>query len=240
MAIDASSIFTATGSGKGVYSASGNLLNAGTIDMQDKLACDLLTVGGNYTRDNGTILLDTYPGGAGATTLGFNNTGGPGAQTLGGILVVDVAGASEGTFTLGNPDYRIKNTGESAIIAGAYGYALRQVDGDWFLQSPVYETYAQNLLGFMRLPTLRQRVGKRGQRPPCRPAWANSLRRRAARPLPTTRPARRRMPSGPASGTNGPISSRRKERVASLDTIVASGCCRPASTSCCMKVTMAS
>ncbi|RVI25159.1 autotransporter outer membrane beta-barrel domain-containing protein [Sinorhizobium meliloti] len=157
MAIDGTSQFIAFGEdiANGVYSISGNLVNAGTVDMQDGGTGDVLSVGGNYTgAENSTVYIDTYLGDdasptdhitvggdtAGSTAISIGNAGGPSAQTVAGIRVVGVAGASSGAFVLANANSEIKETGEAAITRGAYAYALRQVDNDdWFLQSTLAE-----------------------------------------------------------------------------------------------------
>ncbi|WP_457812319.1 autotransporter outer membrane beta-barrel domain-containing protein [Sinorhizobium meliloti] len=157
MAIDGTSQFIAFGEdiASGVYSISGNLVNAGTVDMQDGGTGNVLSVGGNYTgAENSTVYIDTYLGDdasptdritvggdtAGSTAISIGNASGPSAQTVAGIRVVDVAGASSGTFVLANANSEIKETGEAAITRGAYAYALRQVDDDdWFLQSTLAE-----------------------------------------------------------------------------------------------------
>ncbi|MHC2490018.1 outer membrane autotransporter protein [Sinorhizobium meliloti] len=123
--------------------------------MQDGGTGDVLSVGGNYTgAENSTVYIDTYLGDdasptdhitvggdtAGSTAISIGNAGGPSAQTVAGIRVVGVAGASSGTFVLANANSEIKETGEAAITRGAYAYALRQVDNDdWFLQSTLAE-----------------------------------------------------------------------------------------------------
>lgn len=111
------------------------------------------------------------------------NLGGTGAPTTDGIKIVDVGGASNGTFSLqGNYVFQ----GQQAVIADAYAYTLQKngvttpADGDWYLRSalinpppsapagplyqpgvPLYENYAQVLLGMNSLPTMQQRVGDR-------------------------------------------------------------------------------
>ncbi|MFG1349883.1 autotransporter outer membrane beta-barrel domain-containing protein [Xanthobacter autotrophicus] len=120
-------------------------LNNGLAQLTDKVV-----VGGNTS---------------GNTTLFINNSGGLGAQTVGnGIEVVDVAGASAGSFTLGN-----------SLYAGAYEYDLFQGgvttpgDGDWYLRSSltaaaqVASPYLDSLLKFQQLSigTLQQRLGNR-------------------------------------------------------------------------------
>ncbi|MQX96291.1 autotransporter outer membrane beta-barrel domain-containing protein, partial [Sinorhizobium medicae] len=204
--IEKGSTFTATGGGAGIYAISGNLRNAGTIDMVDGLTGDRLTVGGNYTGLDNALRVDTYLGDdssptdlvfVGGDTMGtmdlfVNSTdpAAPGAQTDKGIRVVDVGGASNGVFKLENPNSTLAATGEDSITQGAYAYALRKGGGgDWYLQSEllagpvdpvdpvptfnqgagVYETYAQDLLAFTRLPSLRQRAGNRSWAMPAAP-----------------------------------------------------------------------
>ncbi|WP_233284507.1 autotransporter outer membrane beta-barrel domain-containing protein [Agrobacterium tumefaciens] len=151
--IDGTSTFTATGGGAGVYSVSGDLANAGIVTMQDGVPGDVLTVGGNYTGNGGTLVLDTYLGTdgsasdllhvagdtSGTSLLKVVNAGGPGAQTTSdGIRVVQVDGASNGFFSLIG-DYTLQ--GQQVVIGGAYGYALYKngvvdpADGDWYLRS---------------------------------------------------------------------------------------------------------
>jgi fibronectin-binding autotransporter adhesin len=175
--------------------------NMGTVAPGNSIGT--LTVAGDYTGNGGTLEIETELGAdtsptdrlvvtgntAGATAVRVINVGGSGAQTVEGIKIVDVAGASNGSFTL-NGDYVFQ--GRSAVIAGAYGYTLHQggastpTDGDWYLRSgltdpvitdpaepqppaiplyqpgvPVYEAYSQTLLALNGLPSLQQRVGNR-------------------------------------------------------------------------------
>jgi outer membrane autotransporter protein len=122
------------------------------------------------------------------------NVGGAGAQTVEGIKVVDIGGASNGAFSL-QGDFVI--AGQQAVIGGAYAYTLHKNgvstpnDGDWYLRSslanpppgapplpealasgplyqpgvPLFESYAHVLFGLNELSTLRQRVGDRHQSP---------------------------------------------------------------------------
>lgn len=144
-----------------------------------------LTIAGNYTGNNGLLLLDTVLGGdasltdklnvegdtAGSTKVRVINVGGTGAQTVNGIEVITVTGESSGSFALEN-EY---------VVAGAYAYRLHKgsKDGDelknWYLRSelnntddpeyqpgsPVYEAYPQALLAMNGVSTLQQRVGNR-------------------------------------------------------------------------------
>ena len=186
-----------------------SLDNAGTVRF-GTLPGTTLTTSGNYTGSGGTLLFNTVLGGdssatdrmvvqgntSGTTSLRVTNVGGSGAQTVEGIKLIDVAGASNGTFSLlGN--YAIQ--GQQAVVSGAYAYTLQKNgvstpnDGDWYLRSsliapssgaaaspaagpldqpptagplyqpgvPLYESYAQVLLGLNALPTLQERVGDR-------------------------------------------------------------------------------
>ncbi|MCA1453873.1 autotransporter outer membrane beta-barrel domain-containing protein [Bradyrhizobium sp. BRP22] len=125
----------------------GATTNAGVIAPGNSIGT--LTVAGNYTGNGGALELETVLGGdasatdrlvvtgntAGATTVRVLNRGGPGAQTVEGIKVIDVAGASNGTFAL-QGDYVLQ--GQQAIVAGAYAYTLQKngvstpTDGDWY------------------------------------------------------------------------------------------------------------
>jgi outer membrane autotransporter protein len=170
----------------GGFTLQGNLLNAGFVTTSDGTVGDDLSVVGNYSSESGTLMLDTFLGedtspsdvlvisgtASGLTNVVVNNFGGPGALTDVGIRIVDVgdpAGSPSDSFVLANGDYTIARTGETALLAGAYGYALRQgaSDGDWYLQSewqpasPVYEVYPSILLDQIGMPRLQERVGNR-------------------------------------------------------------------------------
>ena len=132
-----------------------SLSNAGTVHLSSTPGTTL-TVTGDYTGDGGTIVLNTVLGGdtsatdrvvvggstSGSTTLRVNPAGGDGAQTRNGIKLVDVAGASNGTFAL-DGDYTFQ--GQPAVVGGAYSYRLYKngvddpADGDWYLRSELTE-----------------------------------------------------------------------------------------------------
>ena len=158
------------------------LTNQGRVYFGDVPGTEL-HVGKNYTGDGGTLYLSTVLGKddsltdrmyVGADTSGHSyvkvtNVGGLGAQTKEGIKIIDVAGQSDGKFSLLG-DYVYK--GEQVVVGGAYRYKLNQGatstpdDGNWYLQSEgyqkgvvPYEVYPQLLLN--HLPTLQQRVGNR-------------------------------------------------------------------------------
>ncbi|GGC09590.1 autotransporter [Oxalicibacterium flavum] len=170
--------------------------NRGVIAPGHVGSLGTLTIAGNYTPAGGSIAIRTQLGDdssptdrlvitgstSGTTPVTVTNFGGTGAQTTEGIKVIDVAGASSGTFTLlGTTTYE----GDQAVVAGAYAYRLYQggastpADGDWYLRSvlrsvsappdtplyqpgvPSYEAYSQILLGLNGVPTLQQRVGNR-------------------------------------------------------------------------------
>ncbi len=156
-----------------------------------------LTVTGDYVANGGTLNVNTQLGGdsspsdllvvngdtSGTGNVRVTNIGGGGAQTVEGIKIIDVVGASNGTFSLLG-DYVFH--GEQAVVGGAYAYTLHKdgvstpEDGDWYLRSslinpppesppgpiyqagvPVYEAYPQALLALNGLATLQQRVGNR-------------------------------------------------------------------------------
>lgn len=172
------------------------LANAGRVESAGA-AGTTLTVQGNYNGQGGTLVFNTVLGddssrtdrlvvngqATGTTTVRVNNAGGNGAQTQQGIKLIDVQGASSGTFAL-QGDYVFQ--GDQAVVAGAYAYRLYQgstdsADGDWYLRSalndgsaptdptnplyqpgvPLYESYAGLLRQMTTLGTLLQRTGDR-------------------------------------------------------------------------------
>ncbi|MET3646012.1 outer membrane autotransporter protein [Phyllobacterium ifriqiyense] len=157
MTIDRTSTFVGTGDGRGVYSFSGDVTNAGTITTVDNAVGDVVTINGNYVGDGGQMLFDVVLGNdssktdmvvingdtSGTTNVGVNNVGGTGAQTNEGIRIIGVNGASNGSFTLIG-DYLVD--GKPATVAGAYAYQLYQggtstpTDGDWYLRSQLNPT----------------------------------------------------------------------------------------------------
>ncbi len=176
----------------------GSLTNAGVVAPGSGIGA--LTVAGDYAGNGGVLEIEAALGGdasaadrlivngatSGNTRVTVTNRGGPGDQTVDGIKIVDVTGASNGIFTL-EGDYLFD--GQQAVVVGAYGYRLYKngvstpQDGDWYLRSallagenpqgplyqpgvPVYEAYVGALQSLNRLPTLQQRVGNR--------AWAAS------------------------------------------------------------------
>ncbi|MBB4098719.1 autotransporter outer membrane beta-barrel domain-containing protein [Sphingomonas kyeonggiensis] len=173
----------------------GTVTNSGTI-APGLAGVGTLALTGNYTGANGTLEIEAELGGdgaradrlvvggstAGTTRVKVTNLGGTGAPTVEGIKIVDVAGASNGAFTL-DGDYVFE--GAPALIAGAYGYRLYKngvatpSDGDWYLRSallspvappatplyqpgvPVYEAYGQTLATLNAIGTMQERVGNR-------------------------------------------------------------------------------
>jgi fibronectin-binding autotransporter adhesin len=128
----------------------GALTNGGTVNF-GKTPGTTLTVQGDYVGTGGTLNVNTALGGDGSatdmmvvtgntsgnTTVQVTNVGGAGAATTQGIKLIDVQGASNGTFAL-KGDYVFQ--GDQAVIAGAYAYRLYKdgtdtVDGDWYLRS---------------------------------------------------------------------------------------------------------
>ena len=179
------------------FSVYGALNNGGIVDMLNNSVGTMTTITGNYAGVAGsTLKMDTVLGNdasatdkliingntTGTTSLSVNNVGGTGAQTVEGIQVVQVDGASSGTFALASP-----------VQAGLYEYQLFQggtstpTDGDWYLRStllacevtntcpvippviPIYRPGVANYvvaqtsnadLGYLALDTLHQRIGE--------------------------------------------------------------------------------
>ena len=185
------------------FSVYGDVNNGGIVDMLNNSVGTMTTITGNYAGVAGsTLKMDTVLGNdasatdkliingntTGTTSLSVNNVGGTGAQTVEGIQVVQVDGASSGTFALTSP-----------VQAGSYEYQLFQggtstpTDGDWYLRStllaceitntcpvvppvepeppviPIYRPGVANYvvaqtsnadLGYLALDTLHQRIGE--------------------------------------------------------------------------------
>jgi outer membrane autotransporter protein len=160
---------------------SGNYAGAGgTLRLNTALGDDASTT------DRLVVLGDT----SGSTTLVVANVGGAGAQTVQGIRVIDVTGSSAGSFAL-DGDYTFEGDEAVIGGAYAYRLYKNGIatptDGNWYLRSnlidptdptdptdpadptsplyqpgvPVFEAYAQTLLGLNGLPTLQERVGNR-------------------------------------------------------------------------------
>lgn len=123
----------------GLGTVNGNVINSGNIAISaDNATGGTLTINGNYASNDGSLTINSQLGNddsptdklvitgdtSGNTTLYVNNIGGQGAQTDTGIEVVDVNGASKGTFTQGNQ-----------VQIGLYEYRLYEDSGDWYLRS---------------------------------------------------------------------------------------------------------
>ncbi len=111
-----------------------------------------LTINGDYVGNGGQLEIEAVLAGdaspsdrlvitgstSGTTTVRVLNQGGTGAGTVEGIKIIDVGGASNGTFSL-QGDYVFQ--GQQAVVAGAYAYTLHKNgvstpnDGDWYLRS---------------------------------------------------------------------------------------------------------
>ncbi|TCQ70994.1 outer membrane autotransporter protein [Ochrobactrum sp. BH3] len=129
-----------------------SLSNNGTVILGYNPG-SVITVGGNYTSNNGTVIMNAELNGdnsrtdilqvdgdtSGSSTVKMINRGGLGAQTNEGIRIIEVKGQSNGKFNLVG-DYITKD-GQQAVVAGAYAYSLyaggvnTPDDGDWYLRS---------------------------------------------------------------------------------------------------------
>lgn len=212
-----------------------------------------LTVQGDYVGQGGTLALSAALAGdgsttdslvvrgstSGQTTVQVANIGGAGAQTNEGIKLIDVQGASNGTFAL-KGDYVFE--GDQAVVAGAYAYRLYKggtttADGDWYLRSalkdgsgdpdgmplyqpgvPVYEAYAGMLQQANALGTLFQRTGNR--------QWADDQVRDGMQPgeglwVRVQGSDQTFKPEASTSGTNYDLSGSNSE--VGADTVLAQG-----------------
>ncbi|WP_447722552.1 autotransporter outer membrane beta-barrel domain-containing protein [Edwardsiella tarda] len=127
----------------GFGGVSGNVTNSGTLDLRADAPGNALTVGGNYTGNNGTLLMNTVLGddnsatdklvikgdASGQTRVAVTNAGGTGAQTLNGIELIHVDGNADSA----------EFVQAGRIAAGAYDYTLGRGQGsnsgNWYLTS---------------------------------------------------------------------------------------------------------
>jgi fibronectin-binding autotransporter adhesin len=159
----------------------GAVTNRGTLDLSahNGTADMVLTVNGDFA--GGSVLrIDAMLGDdssisdrvviscatSGTTSVFVNVLGGTGAPISAGILVVDVGGASDGSFVLSTSNVMLPGN-ELGIAAGSYVYALRNMAGDWFLQSQLQgftdalEALPSALPGLTRPASLIQRLAGR-------------------------------------------------------------------------------
>ncbi|WP_447518663.1 autotransporter outer membrane beta-barrel domain-containing protein [Escherichia coli] len=127
----------------GFGGVSGNVTNSGALDLRADAPGNVLTVGGNYTGNNGTLLMNTVLGddssvtdklvikgdASGQTRVAVTNAGGTGAQTLNGIELIHVDGNADSA----------EFVQAGRIAAGAYDYRLGRGQGsnsgNWYLTS---------------------------------------------------------------------------------------------------------
>ncbi|WP_336282892.1 autotransporter outer membrane beta-barrel domain-containing protein [Cronobacter dublinensis] len=124
----------------------GDVTNQGTLQIAGGNSVgNAFSIDGNYTGDAGSrIVMNTEAGlddsptdhlaitgdSAGSSALDVANIGGKGAQTINGIELISVGGASDATFTLDKP-----------VVAGMWEYDLYQHDdGNWYLESKASDT----------------------------------------------------------------------------------------------------
>ncbi|MER2177662.1 MAG: autotransporter outer membrane beta-barrel domain-containing protein, partial [Stenotrophomonas maltophilia] len=116
----------------------------GVVELSTGNVFNTLTVTGDYTGSGGTLLFNTVLGDdtsasdklivngstSGQTNVAVNNVGGVGAQTINGIQLIRVDGASNGVFNLAG-----------RAVGGQYEYFLFKggvaspADGGWYLRS---------------------------------------------------------------------------------------------------------
>ncbi|MBK0024913.1 autotransporter outer membrane beta-barrel domain-containing protein [Stenotrophomonas sp. S48] len=118
-----------------------SLGSGGEIALGDGAAFHTLNVSGNFTGADGTLIFNTVLAGddaasdklviggdtSGTANVRVDNVGGAGAQTVNGIELISVAGASNGQFNLAG-----------RAVGGQYEYFLHKgtgTDGNWYLRS---------------------------------------------------------------------------------------------------------
>jgi autotransporter family porin len=129
----ASWLLTADSSVQQLEVGSGSALRLGDGDT-----FHTLQVAGDYTGNGGIVVFNTVLAGddaqsdrlviggdsSGQSYVQVNNIGGAGALTTRGIQLIEIAGASNGTFDL-----------DGRAVAGQYDYFLFKDDGGWYLRS---------------------------------------------------------------------------------------------------------
>ncbi|KAB0268127.1 autotransporter outer membrane beta-barrel domain-containing protein [Microvirga brassicacearum] len=184
----------APGNSLGTLTVNGNYTgNAGLLEIES-------VIGGDASPSDRLVVTGNT---AGSSRLKVVNLGGVGARTVEGIKVIDVRGTSNGTFTLSG-DYALQGQQVIVAGAYGYTLQQNGIstptDGDWYLRSslatapagpdsptspvsfgplyqpgvPLFETYAQVLLGLNGVSTLEQRVGTRAWSPDTAPAAATA------------------------------------------------------------------
>ncbi|WP_323845390.1 autotransporter outer membrane beta-barrel domain-containing protein [Microbulbifer magnicolonia] len=144
------------------FNVTGNIANAGTLDLDYNNRFDTLTLSkdadgnyGNYIGKGGRLWLDVRLNGdgspadqfkvagdtSGRTFIRVTNRGGIGAATSGdGIKLVEIDGNSPADAFVLDGDFVAKD-GQPAAVGGAYAYTLHHSgkadpgDGDWYLRS---------------------------------------------------------------------------------------------------------
>lgn len=142
-AFSANSVYDITDDGtldlNGYSQTTGDLTNAGTVNLAGTRAGAVLTVAGNYAGNNGLLSFGTELGDdrslsdrlvvtgdiTGNTRVRVRNLGGSGAATLNGIELIEVQGnADSNAFTQ-----------QGRIVAGAYDYRIYRADKNWYLSN---------------------------------------------------------------------------------------------------------
>ena len=186
LALDAgSSLLAGTSAGTGAMRVSGNVTSAGVIDMQGASAAagDLLTIGGNFSGLDGSIIrMDAVLGGSnasdalvvrgnlgGTSAVVISNLGGAGGLTSGdGIRLVTVDGTSQaGALSLAGGPFDI-----GAFRYGLFNGGLADpADQDWYLRSRIRDIVVPTIttarlaedISLATLGTLNERIGQPSQ-----------------------------------------------------------------------------
>ena len=156
-------------SGSTLINVVGNVLNSGSINLQDGGANDIITVSGDYS-GAGALLFDVdFTNDTADTLVVLGNVTSPGTTIFvsdvssgtpsgNDIVLVDVQGTTaDGDFQLAN----------STVTVGNLSYGLNQVGSQWLLQLGVlvqnflYEAYPRNLMALNGVTTHRQRTQDR-------------------------------------------------------------------------------
>ncbi len=137
----------------GFATSMASLNNGGTVTFGGS-GGTVLSLSGDYIGSGGTLAMSTVLGDdnsltdqlrvsgntSGESKIAITNRDGLGAQTINGVEIVSVGGASNGSFSLLG-DYVTKDGQQAILTASAYAYTLQKGSGtgsndkDWYLVS---------------------------------------------------------------------------------------------------------
>lgn len=154
-----------------------NVTNRGIIDLSASSAAgSTLTINGDYTGDNGQLILNSVlsddnsatdklvinGNASGTTYVSVNNLGGSGAQTVEGIELIDVTGTSsrdafvqQGRIVAGSYEYYLGQGTASGSDSNSWYLTSKYIDNSQATIRPEAGSYLANLVAANSLFNLR-------------------------------------------------------------------------------------